>query len=90
MIIRLAWRSIWRHRRRTIITVSSIGFGLACAVFLIALADGVYDQMINDAVRMQAGHITLEHPDYRDAPAVLSVNAASGSNRIDASRLRSP
>jgi len=70
MIIRLAWRSIWRHRRRTIITVSSIGFGLACAIFLIALADGVYDQMINDAVRMQAGHITLEHPDYRDAPSV--------------------
>jgi ABC-type lipoprotein release transport system permease subunit len=26
--------------------------------------------MINDAVRMQAGHITLEHPDYRDAPSV--------------------
>lgn len=70
MVIRLAWRSIWRHRRRTIITVSSIGFGLACAVFLIALGDGVYEQMTNDAVRMQAGHITLEHPDYRHAPAV--------------------
>ncbi len=70
MIIRLAWRSIWRHRRRTIITVCSIGFGLACAVFSIALGDGVYSQMTSDAVRMQAGHITLEHPDYREAPSV--------------------
>jgi ABC-type lipoprotein release transport system permease subunit len=70
MLTRLAWRSIWRHKRRTLITVSSIGFGLACAVFLIALGNGVYSQMVNDAVRMQAGHITLEHPAYREAPAV--------------------
>ncbi len=85
MVVRLAWRSIWRHRRRTIITVSSIGFGLACAVFLISLADGVYNQMVNDAVRMQAGHITLEHPDYRDAPAVdLSiVNLSSLRTQIE-------
>jgi len=70
MILRLAWRSIWRNRRRTIITSVSIGLGLAFALFLIALGDGVYVQLINDGVRMQAGHITLEHPDYRDAPAI--------------------
>ncbi|MBW2052970.1 MAG: hypothetical protein JRF41_09355, partial [Deltaproteobacteria bacterium] len=70
MIVRLAWRSIWRNRRRTLITVSSIGLGLTCAIFFIAMADGVYVQLINDAVRMQAGHVTLEHPEYRDAPAI--------------------
>ncbi|MEE8320444.1 MAG: ABC transporter permease, partial [Gammaproteobacteria bacterium] len=70
MLIKLAWRSIWRNRRRTLITVISIGMGLAFALFFIAFADGVYYQMIRDGVRMQAGHITLEHPDYRDAPAI--------------------
>ncbi len=70
MILRLAWRSIWRNRRRTIITVSSIGMGLAFAFFFIAFADGVYFKLIHDGVRMQAGHITLEHRDYRDAPAI--------------------
>lgn len=85
MITRLAWRSIWRHRRRTIITVSSIGFGLACAVFLIALGDGIYSQMTNDAVRMQAGHITLEHPLYREAPSVdlWIANSPVLRNRIE-------
>ena len=70
MITRLAWRSIWRNRRRTLITVLSICFGLACTIFFIAIAEGVYDQLINEVVRMQAGHITLENPSFREAPAV--------------------
>jgi ABC-type lipoprotein release transport system permease subunit len=70
MIARLAWRSIWRNRRRTLITVLSIGFGLTCAIFFIAIGEGVYAQLIDQVVRMQAGHITLENPNYRDAPAV--------------------
>ncbi|MCD6218623.1 ABC transporter permease [bacterium] len=82
MIAKLAWRSVWRNKRRTIITVVSIGFGLAAALFFITFADGQYQKMINDSVRMQAGHITLEHPEYRDAPAVdLFVNDSTDIRR---------
>ena len=70
MIARLAWRSIWRNRRRTLITVLSICFGLACTIFFIAIAEGVYAQLINEVVRMQAGHITLENSSYRAAAGV--------------------
>ncbi|MGD8994667.1 MAG: ABC transporter permease [Syntrophobacterales bacterium] len=52
------------------ITVLSIGFGLACAVFFVAIGEGVYAQLIDQVVRLQAGHITMENPSYRDAPAV--------------------
>jgi len=68
--IKLAWRSIWRNRRRTIITLFSMAIGLCIAIFFIAMGDGVYYQLVNDAARMQAGHITVENPGYRDAPAV--------------------
>ena len=79
LIFRISWRSIWRNRRRTWITVSAIAFGLALAVFFIAFGDGVYNQLIDDATRMQGGHFTLEHPDYREAPAVdLFVGGVSG------------
>ena len=70
MIIRLAWRSIWRNKRRTLITVGSIAFGLTIAVFFISLGEGMYGQLIDQAVRIQAGHVTLEHPEYGAAPAV--------------------
>jgi ABC-type lipoprotein release transport system permease subunit len=53
-----------------LITVLSIGFGLACTVFFIAIGEGVYSQLIDQVVRLQAGHITMENPSYRDAPAV--------------------
>lgn len=69
-IIKLAWRSIWRNRRRTIITVVSMVLGLVIAIFFIAFAEGVYSKMTDSAVRMLGGHVTLEHPEYRDAPAV--------------------
>lgn len=70
LIIRVSWRSIWRNRRRTWITLSAIAFGLALAVFFISFAEGVYNQLIDDATRMQGGHFTLEHPQYREAPAI--------------------
>ena len=70
ILFKLAWRNVWRHRRRSLISVASIAFGLALALFFLSLADGVYAQMINDAVRMNAGHFTCQHPAYADAPAV--------------------
>lgn len=70
LIIRVSWRSIWRNRRRTWITLSAIALGLALAVFVISFAEGVYNQLIDDATRMQGGHFTLEHPQYREAPAI--------------------
>jgi len=78
-LLTLAWRSIWRNRRRTLITVSSIGLGLFLAVCFIAFADGIYAKLIDDAVRIQAGHVLFEHPAYRDAPAadlVVQVDVA--------------
>jgi len=70
MVPKLAWRSIWRNKRRTIITTISIALGLALAIFLLSLAEGGYAQMIRDGVRLQAGHITIEHIEYRNAPAI--------------------
>ena len=67
-IIKLAWRNLWRNKRRTIITISSICFGLVLALVFIGLGDGTYGAMINSAARLGSGHITLEHPEYRISP----------------------
>jgi ABC-type lipoprotein release transport system permease subunit len=70
MLRRLAWRSLWRQRRRTLISLASIGLGLSFVIYLIAMCEGVYHQVVNDALRMQTGHLTLEHPGYREAPGI--------------------
>ncbi len=80
-LIKISWRSIWRSKRRTAITVAAIALALGLAVFSVSFAEGVYAQMINDAVRMQAGHVTLEHPEYADAPAIDLVLKGSDELR---------
>jgi ABC-type lipoprotein release transport system permease subunit len=69
-LMKLAWRSIWRQKRRTIITASSIAFGLFFIILMTSLEEGIMHQAIDKGVRLQAGHITIEHEDYRLAPAV--------------------
>ncbi|MEW5736128.1 MAG: ABC transporter permease [Thermodesulfobacteriota bacterium] len=70
MFAKTAWKNLWRNRRRTVITVTAMALGLALAIFFIAWGEGVYSRLIDQAVRLQAGHITLEAPGYLDAPAV--------------------
>ncbi|HUU01205.1 MAG TPA: FtsX-like permease family protein [Myxococcota bacterium] len=80
-LVALAWRSIWRNRRRTIITVVSISLALALSVFFIAFANGMYAKMVDNAVRMQAGHMTIENVEYPDAPAIDLTVTDSGELR---------
>ena len=70
LVFKTSWRSLWRNRRRTLISIAAIAFGMAMAIFFIAFADGVYGQLISDATRMYGGHFTVEHREYREAPAV--------------------
>jgi ABC-type lipoprotein release transport system permease subunit len=79
MIVRLAWRSLWRYRRRTIITVSAIVVGTALALFIVTMADGMYKKLVDEAVRMEAGYVTVEHLEYgEDLSIGLTVDDVPG------------
>ncbi|MCP4604801.1 MAG: ABC transporter permease [Proteobacteria bacterium] len=66
----MAWRNLWRNRRRTAVTLSSIAFGILLAVLFTGMGDGTYSRMINLAARMGGGHVTLQHPEYLDLPSL--------------------
>ncbi len=67
-LARMAWRNLWRNRRRTLITLSSIAFGLLLAVLSTGLGDKSWTDLIDLAARMSGGHVTLQHPGYLEAP----------------------
>jgi ABC-type lipoprotein release transport system permease subunit len=65
----LAWRNLWRHKRRTLITASSIAFGVMLAVTFTGAGDYFYTRMIDAGAKMGMGHITIAAPDYNRAPS---------------------
>ncbi len=65
----LAWRNLWRHKRRTSITASSIAFGVLLAVTFTGAGDYFYTRMIDAGANMGMGHITVAKPDYNRAPS---------------------
>ena len=66
----MAWRNLWRNRRRTMITLSAIFFGVFLSVIMMAMQDRNWADMIQLAARLGAGHVTFQHPDYLDSPAL--------------------
>jgi ABC-type lipoprotein release transport system permease subunit len=66
----MAWRNLWRNKRRTLITLSSIAFGVFLAVIFTGMSDRSWSDVINLAARMGTGHVTIQHPEYLDMPAI--------------------
>ena len=66
----IAWRNLWRNRRRTWLTAGGIAFAVWMLIFARSMQDGTFIIMIDNAARMITGHIQVQHPDYQDDPRV--------------------
>lgn len=70
---RLAWRNLWRHRRRTWLTASAIAFVTTLLVFLEALQFGAYDMMIDTNLRVFTGQMQVQREGYHAKPQMRTT-----------------
>ncbi|HKL48580.1 MAG TPA: FtsX-like permease family protein [Desulfuromonadales bacterium] len=63
-LFRLAWKNLWRSRRRTLITLAAIGLSVMLVQAFHNLAFGTYARMIDSGVRAGSGHIAIYHEGY--------------------------
>lgn len=75
MILRLAWRNIWRHPRRSLLTIAAITFAAALLVFMITLQFGSYDMMIDNNLSVLTGHFQVQRAGYLDKPKMRATIA---------------
>jgi ABC-type lipoprotein release transport system permease subunit len=68
----MAWRNLWRHKRRTWLTTTAMIFSNVLLVFMISLQFGSYDMMINNTLQAFSGHIQVQHEGYNDNPKIRS------------------
>ena len=71
--MRLAWRNLWRYKRRTWLTVGAMIFSNALLVFSVSLQFGSYDMMINNTLQAFTGHIQVQHDGYQEDPKMRRV-----------------
>ncbi|HTB33176.1 MAG TPA: FtsX-like permease family protein, partial [Bacteroidia bacterium] len=68
-----AWRNMWRSRRRTLITISSIFFAVIFAILMRVMMIGVFDRMIKDTVSLWCGYAQIHHTGYWENKSVDST-----------------
>ncbi|NJL15564.1 MAG: ABC transporter permease [Microscillaceae bacterium] len=68
MILQLAWRNLWRNRRRSFITLSVIALSVALAVLMRSQQLGSYQTMLDNSLGSFLGHLQIQHPDYAQTP----------------------
>ena len=64
MNIIMAWRNIWRNKKRTFITISSVTLAVVLAVFMRSFQEGTYAKMIENAVGNYTGYVQVHQKDY--------------------------
>ncbi len=63
-LLKIAWRNLWRNRRRTILTASAVVLALSLALFMRSMQFGSYEQMISAGVS-QTGHLQVHDTGYQ-------------------------
>ncbi len=66
LAVKLAWRNIWRNRRRTLITLASIVVAVALSTITRSSQEGQYDNMIESTVGTFTGYIQVHADGYWD------------------------
>jgi putative ABC transport system permease protein len=72
LTLTVAWRNIWRNKRRTAITIVAVVFAVTLAIFSWCFKLGEYEQMINDALKLYPGHIQVHARGYWDDKTIYN------------------
>lgn len=66
VLLRLAWRNVWRNRRRSLITMSAVVFSVLIIALTRSLQYGSYDAMESQAVRLFMGEIQIQRAGFKE------------------------
>ena len=79
MYFKLAWRNLWRNRRRTLITLGSIFFAVILSTLMMSLKEGIYVNMIDAMVGDFTGYAQVHQQGYWEDKTLDNSLALSDS-----------
>ncbi|EKO3861281.1 ABC transporter permease [Vibrio harveyi] len=88
MLVKLAWRNLWRNKLRTSIMLGAMVFGLMGVVAMMGFMNGLVDSMIKNAISWQTSHLQIQqksnlvNPELKDViPDAEKISKVLASNR---------
>lgn len=69
----MAWRNVWRNRRRTIVTVSAMSFALFVMILYSAMLEGYLEGMERSILDLEVGDVQVFAGDFRENPSLYTV-----------------
>ena len=63
----ICWRNLWRHRRRSLIVISSVAIGIFAMMLSMGILNGVYYQAIDNNINIALGHVSVQAKGFRDS-----------------------
>lgn len=66
MILKMAWRNVWRNKRRTLITAGAVAFAVFLASVLSSFHKGAWDKIVDSTVNLYYGFAQIHGDGYWD------------------------
>ena len=69
MLLKLAWRNLWRHRTRTLIMTSAVALAYALMLVGLGIGDDGHYRMLREAAEAAGGDVLVHADGYWDSRA---------------------
>ncbi len=63
--LRIGWRNLGRHRKRTVLTALGLAVGYFAVVFMIGYSEGMMAEMVENATGLLSGQVEIHDAEYR-------------------------
>ncbi len=70
MILSLAWRNVWRSRRRSLVVIGAMTIGVWSLIFIISFYNSFYAGFSSNGVKYEYSHLQVHNPEYLVDPNI--------------------
>lgn len=67
MLLKIAWKNIWRNRTRSLVVIGAVALGIWAGMFIISFSWGMYHHRIEEAIKNEFSNIQLHHPQFSES-----------------------
>jgi putative ABC transport system permease protein len=72
-VFKMAWRNVWRNRRRSIVTIAAMTLALCVEILYSGLVTGYLQGMEDDVLDLEVGDMQVFAGDYLDKPSIYTA-----------------